>query len=345
MSDSTIDDALRLLEIGKGSQDRLKQIIETFEQRSLIPLQDRKYVEALVQQYLTPRHRIKIKKIEPIKKHSTIPPRTLKSTKPEFSFEKDVNASDDKNDLEKPEKGGQTNQICPECGSQNSTANNFCNNCGSRIIKSETNTGQPEPSSTIKNESEFERYEREYLERQSGKNDEGVKETSVEEKFVEYIEAKPSENKKSNKKFVGIAIGMIAVIIIAGGASLMMGNTDFSSSSQTEERITCDSNVMLVSSTKIPGFPNPEKDLQYYLDRYNNEPNYKDWFDRNFPDQTIQDVLVISTSGLITSNIPGFPNPEKDLHYYLDRYNNEPNYKDWFDRNFPDQTIQSVVCV
>ena len=292
MSDSTIDDALRLLEIGKGSQDRLKQIIETFEKRSLIPLQDRKYVEALVQQYLTPRHRIKIKKIEPIKKQPMISPRTLKSTEPEFSFEKNVNTSYDKDDLGKPELDGQTNQICPECGSQNSAANNFCNNCGSRMIKSETKTEQPEPSSTIKNESEFERYEREYLQRQSEKTDETVKESSIEEKPVEYIEAKPNENKKSNKKFVGIAIGIIAVIIIAGGASLMTGNTDFSSS-QTEERITCDSNVMLVASTKIPGFPDPEKDLQYYLDRYNNEPNYKDWFDRNFPDQTIQSVVCV----------------------------------------------------
>ena len=40
MSDSTIDDALRLLEIGKGSTDRLKQIIDSFETRRLIPLQD-----------------------------------------------------------------------------------------------------------------------------------------------------------------------------------------------------------------------------------------------------------------------------------------------------------------
>ena len=31
MSDSTIDDALRLLEIGKGNPDRLKQIIESFQ--------------------------------------------------------------------------------------------------------------------------------------------------------------------------------------------------------------------------------------------------------------------------------------------------------------------------
>ena len=88
MSDSTIDDAIRLLESGKGNQDRLKQIIELFETRSLISIPDRKYVEALVQQYLTPRHRIKIKKIEPIKKQKPSIPRTLKSTKPEFDFEK-----------------------------------------------------------------------------------------------------------------------------------------------------------------------------------------------------------------------------------------------------------------
>ena len=120
MSDSTIDDALRLLEIGKGSPDRLKIIIETFEERSLIPLQDRKYVEALVQQYLTPRHRIKIKKIEPIKKEPPITPRTLKSTKPEFSFEKKADTSDDKIDLEQSELDSPTSRICPECESQNS---------------------------------------------------------------------------------------------------------------------------------------------------------------------------------------------------------------------------------
>ena len=71
MSDSTIDDALRLLEVGKGNPDRLKQIIESFETRSLISMQDRRYVEALVAQYLTPRHRVSIKKIEPVRKKQT----------------------------------------------------------------------------------------------------------------------------------------------------------------------------------------------------------------------------------------------------------------------------------
>jgi len=290
MSDSTIDDALRLLESGKGNQERLKQIIETFEQRSLIQLQDRKYVEALVQQYLTPRHRIKIKKIEPIKKEPTIAPRTLKSTKPEFSFEKDTNTSNDEINFEKSELDNPINRICPECGSQNSGSNNFCNNCGSRMTKPDTDDTKSESSSIIKNESEFEKYEREYIERESAKTGESVKETGVEEKFVEYIEAKPRVSKKSNKKFVGIGIGILALIVIVGGGATMISDTDFSTA-EVDERLTCDKNQMLVSTTKIPGFPDPEKDLQYYLDRYNNEPNYKDWFDRNFPDQTIQGVV------------------------------------------------------
>ena len=290
MSDSTIDDALRLLEIGKGSPDRLKLIIETFEKRSLIPLQDRKYVEALVQQYLTPRHRIKIKKIEPIKKQPSLTPRTLKSTKPEFNFEKVANTSDDKIDLEKSELDNPVSRICPECGSQNSALNNFCNNCGSRMTKSDTDSTQSKPSSTIKNESEFEKYEREYLQRQSAKTGESIEETGIEKKFVEYIEAKPRVTKKSNKKFVGIGIGILALIVIVGGGATMIGNTDFSTT-EADERLTCDNNQVLVSTTKIPGFPDPEKDLQYYLDRYNNEPNYKDWFERNFPDQTIQSVV------------------------------------------------------
>ena len=168
MSDSTIDDALRLLESGKGSPDRLKRIIETFEQRSLISLQDRKYVEALVQQYLTPRHRIKIKKIEPIKKQPSITPRTLKSTKPEFSFERGTNTSDDKINLEKSELESPIDQICPECNSQNSASNNFCNNCGSRMTKSDTGTTKPASSNITKNESEFESAKKKITEKIAG---------------------------------------------------------------------------------------------------------------------------------------------------------------------------------
>ena len=347
MSDSTIDDALRLLEIGKGNVDRLKQIIETLETRSLVSIQDRKYVEALVQQYLTPRHRIRIKKIEPVKKEPTSIPRTLKSTKPEFAFEKNREKSATSGKDEKSEFDVTNKKICLECGSENSDRNNFCEKCGSLIIKPEKITSSfvgHDTQSKISNESDFEKYEREYLERQRGEKDESSEEVEVVSEPVEYIEAEPTKTNKSAKKLVGITAGIIAVIIIAGGAALMADDVDFSSTSKIEERVTCDNKSLLVSATKIPNFPNPEKDLQYYLDRYNDEPNYKDWFDRNFPDQTIQDVLVDKTSGPTLTKIPNFPNPEKDLQYYLDRYNDEPNYKDWFDRNFPDQTIQDVIC-
>ena len=42
--------------------------------------------------------------------------------------------------------------------------------------------------------------------------------------------------------------------------------------------------------------------------------------------------------------VPGFPDPGKDLQHYLDRYDNEPKYKEWFDKNFPGQTIREAVC-
>jgi len=46
-----------------------------------------------------------------------------------------------------------------------------------------------------------------------------------------------------------------------------------------------------------------------------------------------------------TQKIPGFPDPNKSPQYYIDRYNNEPIYKEWFDRNFPGSTIYQIVGV
>ena len=318
MSDSTIDDALKLLETGKGNPDRLKEIIKTFETKSLIYIQDRKYIEALVEQYLTPRHRVSIKKIESIRKQETGFPRIRKPAKPDFELKKVMDVS-----ISSPPPSSPPPPPAPP---------------------SEPPKEESKPISEERKETGFERYEREFLERQSGIK-QTPNETSIEEKFVEQIEAKkPQPSKKSNKKFFGIGIGILAIIIIAGGAAIMPGDTELFSSTEIVERITCDTKPLLVSSTKVPGFPDPEKDLQHYLDRYENEPKYKEWFDRNFPDQTMQEVLVVPTSGPNVTKIPGFPDPEKDLQHYLDRYENEPKYKEWFDKNFPDQTIRNVVC-
>ena len=240
MSDSTIDDALRLLEIGKGNPDRLKQIIESFQKRSMISMQDRKYVDALVEQYLTPRHRQMTSKMKPSERQKTTFPRIRKTTESAFKIT-EVKATTEKKTSDNP------------------------------YIRSTTENKKPEAQ----------------------KEELASKEPTIEEKFIEHVETDRSTTKKSSKgKIIGVIIGIIAVIAIGGGAAYMGSSSDlFSSEPEIEERITCQDNVLLVSATKIPNFPAPGKDLKYYQDRYDNEPDYKDWFDRNFPGQTVREAV------------------------------------------------------
>ena len=101
---------------------------------------------------------------------------------------------------------------------------------------------------------------------------------------------------------------------------------------------------------KVPDFVDPKKGAQYYLDRYNNEKSYKDWFDSNFPDYTIEEAIELAIPGSISEpepekKIAPFVDPDEDPQYYIDRYNNEPAYKAWFNKSFPDQTIYEAVGV
>ena len=101
---------------------------------------------------------------------------------------------------------------------------------------------------------------------------------------------------------------------------------------------------------QTPDFVDPKKGAQYYLDRYNNEPAYKKWFDTNYPDYTIQEAIELAIPGSFSEpepekKIAPFVDPDEDPQYYIDRYNNEPSYKAWFDENFPDQTIYEAVGV
>ncbi|MDO8640752.1 MAG: hypothetical protein Q7R33_04345, partial [Nitrosarchaeum sp.] len=56
-------------------------------------------------------------------------------------------------------------------------------------------------------------------------------------------------------------------------------------------------NKLFIKNPKmqIPGFPSLDHSPQYYIDRYNNEPSYKSWFDSQFPEQSIYDILGFST--------------------------------------------------
>jgi hypothetical protein len=101
-------------------------------------------------------------------------------------------------------------------------------------------------------------------------------------------------------------------------------------------------------TSNVPDFIDPKKGAQYYLDRYNNEASYKTWFDSNFPDYTIQEAIELAIPGSFEEpeppkNIAPFVDPNQDPQYYIDRYNNEESYKEWFDENFPDQTIYDAV--
>ena len=59
----------------------------------------------------------------------------------------------------------------------------------------------------------------------------------------------------------------------------------------------------------------------------------------------ITSILVIFTITLFA--IPGafavFPDPEKDPRHYLVRYYTEPDYQAWFDKNYPNDTIEDKV--
>jgi len=68
------------------------------------------------------------------------------------------------------------------------------------------------------------------------------------------------------------------------------------------------------TSTHIKNFPDETKSPQHYLDRYNNEESYKEWFDSQFPNNTIHEILDISNP-----EKPKIPSWVKDtMQWYLD---------------------------
>jgi len=89
---------------------------------------------------------------------------------------------------------------------------------------------------------------------------------------------------------------------------------------------------------KIPNFPSLDKSPQYYIDRYNNEPDYKSWFTSQFPFNSINDVV-----GYKLTSLDSFPSLNKSPQYYIDRYNNEPGYKSWFDSQFLGISIYNIL--
>jgi hypothetical protein len=85
---------------------------------------------------------------------------------------------------------------------------------------------------------------------------------------------------------------------------------------------------------KIPGFPALDISPQHYFERYQNEPAFKEWFEKTFHGYTMQEIV-----GYKKTHLESFPDMTKSRQYYLDRYQNDQEYKAWFDSQFPGETI------
>ncbi|HEU05043.1 MAG TPA: hypothetical protein ENH95_08050 [Nitrosopumilus sp.] len=53
----------------------------------------------------------------------------------------------------------------------------------------------------------------------------------------------------------------------------------------------------------LANFVDPSKNPQHYLDRYYNEPIYKDWFDSNYPGLTIEEAVGLESVSSFTETI------------------------------------------
>jgi len=76
--------------------------------------------------------------------------------------------------------------------------------------------------------------------------------------------------------------------------------------------------------SNVPDFVDPKQGAQYYLDRYNKEPAYKDWFDTNYPDYTIKEAIELAIPDAFPEPEPPkklapFVDSKKDPQYYIDR--------------------------
>ena len=145
-------------------------------------------------------------------------------------------------------------------------------------------------------EEKLKEYEKDYLQRQSQDN----YSSPTYEQLEKPIRTKSvKKGKKSNSKFIFIGIGVAVAIILGGGALFLSGDGNIgkyfdgitSNAANTTPIATCETAQQLVKTTKVDGFPDPEKNYQYYLDRYNNEPAWQDWFHSTFPELTVYEAV------------------------------------------------------
>ncbi len=64
---------------------------------------------------------------------------------------------------------------------------------------------------------------------------------------------------------------------------------------EKEHKIETQPEILIDNKSKIADFVDKNKEPEYYLDRYYNEPAYQSWFDRNYPNLTIEEAIGYPT--------------------------------------------------
>ena len=96
----------------------------------------------------------------------------------------------------------------------------------------------------------------------------------------------------------------------------------------------------------VPGFPDPDVDPATYVERYENEIPFREWFDATFPGMTVREVVGAPQAGGGQGDpaaLAGFPDPSVDPATYVERYENEIPFREWFDATYPGMTVREVV--
>jgi hypothetical protein len=109
-----------------------------------------------------------------------------------------------------------------------------------------------------------------------------------------------------------------------------------------------ESKLKIDKQKELNHFFDSKKGVKYYLDRYNKEHIFKDWFDTTFPNNTIKETLELVIPCTFSKEQPQSNpldtfDPNTDLKNYIDIYNNDPIYKEWFDRKYPGQSIYEII--
>ena len=90
--------------------------------------------------------------------------------------------------------------------------------------------------------------------------------------------------------------------------------------------------VIEPTKSTVASFVDATKDPQSYVNRYNDEPTYKEWFDENYSQySSIYEAVGLEEPLQIPAS---FVDATKDPQSYVNRYNDEPTYKEWFDENY-----------